>query len=266
MRLRVDLYPHRPAPRDVSGSSPEVHPGGAYDAADVVVLIDVLRSCTVAPILFDNGLADLYFCASIAGAKKFASDRGALLLGERRGLPPEGFNYGNSPAELRSLEAHGRQAVLVSENTPQVLPLLAEARHVLLGSLYNADAVFRCAYALAGEQITLVCSGFAGTESLDDALAAGYMAARLKQFYPDIRLEGAALMAISLLKAFPEPLEALWHSHAGYYLRNVQIQEDIAIASLISQSDKVPRLQGVIGTDTAPLYHFRADTNGPNDG
>ncbi len=249
MQLRVDLYPHYPAD---SGPS-------RYQHDDVVVLIDVLRSGTVAPVLFDNGLCDLYFSASITGAKKFASDHGALLLGERRGLPPEGFNYGNSPAELRDVAVGGRQAVLVSENAPHVLPLVSQAQHVLLGSLYNADAVFRYAYALAQDKITLVCSGFAGTEGLDDALTAGYMAARLKQFHPEITLEGAATMTISLLKAFPEPLEALWHSHAGHYLRDLQVEEDIAVASLLSQSDNVPILRGIQVIDTVPFYHFRAE-------
>ncbi|HEX7022250.1 MAG TPA: 2-phosphosulfolactate phosphatase [Trueperaceae bacterium] len=243
MKIRVDLLPHR-------------QPESAY--RDVVVLIDVLRSCTVAPLLFDGGLEDLYLSPSLRRARAFAAQEGALLLGERRGLPPEGFNYGNSPTELGQVDFTGRSVVMVSENAPQALPVVSCAQHVLLGSLYNADAVVRRALALAESEVTLVCSGFGGSEDLDDALTAGYLAARLRQQAPDSNLAGAAPMAVSLLKVFPDPLEALWQSRAGQTLRQLELQQDIAVAAFVSQSERVPQLERQVELQDSPLFHFGA--------
>ena len=143
MNLRVDLAPKE-----------------GY--TDVVVVIDVLRACTLAPILFGRGLSTLYLCSSIRRARRAAEAQDVLLIGERNGLPPEGFNYGTSPAEIGRAELGGRSAVLISENGPRALAQTVGARHVLLGSLYNADAVVARAAALAEGEIALVCTGLQG--------------------------------------------------------------------------------------------------------
>lgn len=90
-------------------------PSGPYEG--VVVLIDVLRTCTVAPLLLDRGVAELALTPSLRSAKE-AAQAGALLIGERQGVPPEGFNHGNSPVQLANAEVAGRSVVMVSENAP----------------------------------------------------------------------------------------------------------------------------------------------------
>ncbi|MDQ3396328.1 MAG: 2-phosphosulfolactate phosphatase [Deinococcota bacterium] len=240
MRLRVELLPQ-----------------GPY--RDVVILIDVLRTSTMAPLLFDKGITHLYLCPSLRVSRAVARQHGHLLLGERGGLPPEGFNYGNSPAELARASLDRRGAVLTSENAPRTLPALSGAKHLLLGSLYNADAVVKRALELAKDEVAMVCSGFAGHEDLDDTLSAGFLAARLKQSLPEATLEGAAALAISLLKAFPDPLEALWQSRSGHYLRKLGLTEDIAIASLVSTSTKVPELAERIEEEDTSLFCFQTN-------
>lgn len=239
MRLKVDLLPQ-----------------GPY--ADVVVLVDVLRTSTVAPILFDKGLGHLYLCSSLRASRALALKHGHLLFGERGGMPPEGFNYGNSPAELLAADLDAQGAVLTSENAPRTLSAFSQARHVLLGSLYNADAVVARAAELAQEEVAVVCSGFAGHEDLDDTLGAGFLAARLKQTAPDAELAGAAALAIGLLKAFPDPLEGLWQSRSGHYLRGIGLSEDIVVASLVSHSRQVPELKDTFEEEGSSLYCFSA--------
>lgn len=232
----------------------ELAPKGAY--RDVVVVIDVLRACTLAPILFGRGLQTLYLSSSIRRARGLAETQNLLLIGERNGLPPEGFNYGTSPAEIRHADFGGRSAVLISENGPRALASTTGARHVLLGSLYNADAVVAQAAALAESEIALVCTGFRGDEDLDDTLCAGYLAAQLKRRFPDAGLGGAAMFAIGLLKAFPTPVEALWGSRAGHHLRRLDLTDDIAVASLLAQTRHVPRL---VEHYEDGVYRFFAD-------
>ncbi|MCA9836735.1 MAG: 2-phosphosulfolactate phosphatase [Trueperaceae bacterium] len=240
MHVRVDLVPHPPY-------------------KDTVVLIDVLRTSTVAPILFENGLERLHIATKLRLAREFAKETDALLMGERDGLPPEGFNYGNSPSELASLNLSGH-AVLVSENAPTVLPELEGAKHLLLGSLYNADAVVKRALELAKDNIYLVGCGLWGQEDLDDAIAAGYMATRFKELLPDVKLSGAARLSMSLVRAFPDPLKAIWYSSAGYFIKKLGAEDDLVLASLVSQSDQVPELESVVIDEHGSMYTFYSPT------
>ena len=167
------------------------------------------------------------------------SSKIARVLG---GRPPEGFNYGASPAELARADVSGRSAVLLSGNGPRALSVTNGARHVLLGSFYNADAVVAQAAALAKTEVALVCTGLDGDEDLDDTLCAGYLAAQLRRRLPGAQLGGGALFALSLLRAFPSPVSALWQSRSGHHLRRLDLTGDLAVGSLVSQTDAVPRL------------------------
>lgn len=232
----------------------DLTPTGNYH--DVVVLVDVLRTCTVAPLLFERGLAELALTPSLRSARA-AGREGWLLLGERQGVPAEGFNYGNSPAELAAIDFTGKRAVMVSENAPRWLPQVADARRLLLGSLYNAAAVAEVASRQALERIDLVGSGFEGEPDLDDALAAGLLAAMVAERLPTAARSGATRFALSLLRAFPDPMEALWQSVSGHYLRRVGLERDLAFSAQISASSVVPQLVGrQPGAGSAPLYLF----------
>ena len=223
MQLRVDLLPKE-------------------NYRDVVVVIDVLGTGTLAPLLFSRGLDSLFISPGIRAARRLAEERGLLQLGERDGLPPEGFNYGASPAELARADVSGRSAVLLSGNGPRALSVTNGARHVLLGSFYNADALIAQAAALAETEVALVCTGLDGDEDLDDTLCAGYLAAQLRRRLPGAQLGGGALFALSLLRAFPSPVSALWQSRSGHHLRRLDLTGDLAVGSLVSQTDAVPRL------------------------
>lgn len=222
----------------------------------VVILIDTLRSSTVAPLLFERGLAELALTPSLRSARA-AGAEGWLLLGERHGVPPEGFNHGNSPAELSALDLSGRRAVMVSENAPRHLARVADAERVLLGSLYNAAAVVDVA-SHANDDVTLVCSGFEGEPDLDDALTAGVLAALLEEGAEGgVTRSGATRFALSLLRAFPDPLEALWQSVAGHHLRRLELEPDLAFCAQVSASVVAPELtEQRPGAGSAPLYLF----------
>lgn len=209
-------------------------------------------------MLFDNGLKQLHIVTRLSLARHVAQARGALLLGERGGLPPEGFNFGNSPAEL-CRQKMPDEAVLVSENAPKILPKLHDARQLLLGSLYNASAVVQAACALSEGRIYLVCCGLLGQEDLDDSLAAGVMATLIKRQHPETTLTGGARLATALLRAFPDPLEALWRSSTGHYLRSLDMVDDLAVASLVSQSEAAPRLSEREMSEDGNIYTFIRD-------
>ncbi|UCH25042.1 MAG: 2-phosphosulfolactate phosphatase [Trueperaceae bacterium] len=242
MLIHVDLVPRRDRHKDVR--------------PDVVVVVDVLRACTLAPILFDNGLAQLTITNRIKLARQ-AGD-GQILLGERNGLPPQGFNHGISPAELMEVDLSGKNAVMVSENVPYALRLSSGAQHALLASLYNAEAVTLYALSVARSKIDIVCCGYKQQEDLDDALTAGYLTALFKDLDQDVTLSGAARFSLSLLRAFPDPLEAFWQSISGHHLRKLNLVQDLAPAASISQSNQIPYLVEAISKPDGDVYRFHS--------
>lgn len=239
MRIRIDLLPR------------EEYIG------ETVVLVDVLRCCTVAPLLFDNGVQRLVVTSSLREARA-AANRGRLLLGERGGVPPEGFNQGASPTSLRTFDVSGREAVLLADNAPRALSRVDGAERVLLASLFNAGSVARAVHDAGATRVSVVCCGFGGQEDIDDALSAGFIGGEIARRGHDVRLEGGARLSMGLLLAFPDPLEALWHSTAGRELRRKDMAEDIGFASGISLSDSVPLLTETEAGRHAQLFHFIA--------
>lgn len=217
-------------------------------ATDVVIVVDTLRSCTSAPLAFDRGLTTLDFTTSLRTARRAGAELELLLLGERGGMVPEGFNHSNSPVLLNTLELEGRQAVLVSENAPGAVEFNASAPHLLLASFYNAAAAVERALNLAATSIKVVGSGFRGQEDLDDSLTVAFIVAQLRRQLPEAQVTGAAALTESLLRSFPDPVEALWNSTAGRYLRKLGHADDIGLAGLISVSSAVPER-----TATVPL-------------
>ena len=233
MRLKVDLLPGREYP-------------------DVVILVDVLRATTAAPIVLDK--TGLFITPSLQAARAFASERGLLLAGERDGLPPEGFNFSASPDDLRKT-TFDRDVVLTTENGPRALAHVASAKHVLLGSFYNARAVTEVAVKLATEEITLVCAGMRGEEAIEDIVCAGFLARRIEKL-AQVEIRESVRLAWALLRAYADPQEALAQSTSGQLLMRLGLFEDLAVASLISQSDAVPRLSGVEEHEGHPVYAF----------
>jgi len=237
MRLKVDLLPK-------SGYG------------DTVILVDVLRATTTAPIILE-GAEQLFITGSLAVARGFADSYNLLLAGEREGLPPEGFNYGASPADLRGLKFE-RDVVLTTENSPKAIEAVSGAKHVLLGSFYNARAVVDKALELAGEEIAIVCAGMYGDETLEDIVCAGFFARRIQKLSGEVELKDAAKLAISLLRAYPDVQEALMGSTAGGMLEKLGLLEDVAVSSLISQSTCVPRLENILQWDGKNIFRFGA--------
>ncbi len=236
MRVRVELFPR-----------------GPY--SDVVLLVDVLRASTSIALLLSRGAREVWVTASLRVARELPAD---LRLAEREGLPPEGFDRGTSPAELLELDLGGRRVVYTSENLPRALALAQGARAVLLGAFRNARAAVRAAARLAETEVAVVAVGHRGREALEDALGAGFLAkalARAQGADPD---DGARIAA-ALLKAFPDPQEALWQSASGRLLRDLGYLEDLAQASVIGVDPAVPRLAGVDSHRGRAVYRFVPD-------
>jgi len=197
--------------------------------ADCFIVVDLLRATTTIATLFAAGLDHLLVVDDVDRAREAARKSGDLLFGEVGGLPPKGFDHGNSPFEATAAPVAGKGAVLFTTNGTLALCSLAPRGTVLAGALANAGAV--ASVAAGYERVVLVCAGenrgqrFAG----EDFLAAGVIAHRLATLVPEIQLGDAAALAIRIASTpdFEHLVRATHHARA---LIDLNLAPDIAFA------------------------------------
>ena len=125
--------------------------------ADAFVVIDVLRATTTIATMFEQGLDDLLVLDDLAAARARAAAEQRLLFGEVGGLPPEGFDYGNSPVEAGALQLRGQRAALFTTNGTRALCGVAGRGVVATAAFANLTAAGHWAAAFA--RVVLVCAG-----------------------------------------------------------------------------------------------------------
>jgi 2-phosphosulfolactate phosphatase len=145
----------------------------------VCIVVDVLRASSTIVTMLERGVQEVLLAPTIAEARRLHQELpGYLLCGEEGGLPPPGFDYGNSPSEFGALDLNGQRAILCTSNGTRAILAAAEAPLVLVGCLLNATAVASAARRAAAEQglgIAVVCAGEEGGSAFaaEDALGAG---------------------------------------------------------------------------------------------
>ncbi|GAA6763596.1 MULTISPECIES: 2-phosphosulfolactate phosphatase [Thermus] len=199
-----------------------------------LILAEVLPAGSVLTRLLALGAKGVWVAPGPKVARFLAESLGkdTLLLGEVEGFPPEGFHGRLSLLDLERTEVKGKEAILVAPLlNGSVLP---EEKEVYLASLRNAKAVVDLARTL--KTPTLRPSG-APEPLLSAVVALGFLQKRV--------LPEAQSLATALLRAFPDPQEALFQSPEGQALHKEGRTEELAWASLIGVDPVVPRLTEV---------------------
>src|SRR5436309_8426074 len=109
---------------------------GAADARGIVVMIDMLRAFSCTALMFHYGVRDLALVRTPEEALAFREeDPDYLVAGEVKGVKVEGFDIGNSPADIVSkgepFFRNRRVAVRSSAGTQGVLAAAAHADQVV---------------------------------------------------------------------------------------------------------------------------------------
>lgn len=142
-------------------------PGCAYAIENqcVAVVVDALRASATAAYLLHHGVTEIIAVQEIEQA--FAAREqypDALLAGERGGLPPPGFDLGNSPRQLQGVE--GRRAIFTTTTGAGRLVACYGAPAVYMGTTVNASAVAR-AVKSHNRDIVLIPAGLMSDPSFD---------------------------------------------------------------------------------------------------
>jgi len=224
----------------------------------VAVVIDVLRASTTIVHALEAGAAEIVPCLKVDEARIVAEQfpEGTVVLGgERKGLPIEGFDLGNSPLDYLPHIVEGKAVVFTTTNGTRAMTQVRTADRVLIGAFVNASAIVK--ELVDQKHIHLVCSGTDGQISQDDVLLAGMLVERImreggllyEQNAQAITAREAWLHSFALPRALgAEPLEPerlaaeLQKSAGGRNLVNVGLEADILTASRIDQFQSVPEL------------------------
>ncbi|MFO7892770.1 MAG: 2-phosphosulfolactate phosphatase [Longimicrobiales bacterium] len=219
-----------------------------------VVVVDVLRATSTMVEALANGARALFPVATADDAARIAQNIGrdsVLLCGERKGLPIEGFDLGNSPAEFDGERVAELSLVMTTSNGTRAFLAVAErwagpgddgTGAILAGSLLNLSAAAR-ALADGGGAAAIVCAGRDGRFGLDDALCAGALIRALEDAGADPVLNDAGAAARSLVGRRRRFVPALEETAAGRHLNDIGRAEDIAFCARVDRTDVVPRFR-----------------------
>src|ERR1700724_2030750 len=156
---------------------------GAETAEGLAVVIDVLRAFSCAALMFSYGIEELVLVATPAEALDFRRrDQNYIVAGERQGNKVDGFDLGNSPAEMvEKGEPYfkGRKVVLRSSSGTQgAVAVRAAAQEIIIASYMTASAVARYIRRKDpnGLLVTLLGMGSEGTDkSVEDERCGDYI-------------------------------------------------------------------------------------------
>lgn len=222
---------------------PEVEPAALAGAT--VVVIDVVRATTSIIEALANGARAIYPTTSIEDAVRLASSLGrddTLLCGERKGLKIEGFDLGNSPREF-SAEVVGKMKLVMSTtNGTAALAAGREGDRLLACAFTNLGAVAR---AVAGDaHLVVICAGRDDRFSLDDALCAGHLVARLTDVAGEPNEINDAADAARALAGSRDPSRAVLEATVGgALLAGIGMQDDLDICAELDRHDIVAEMK-----------------------
>ena len=230
---------------DVLLTPGELMPGDI--AERTVVVIDVLRASSTIVQALAAGAKALFPVASIEEALRLANTLGrdeVLLCGERKSLPIEGFDLGNSPGDFTPERVGGKMLVMSTTNGTGAMMAASAASRVLVGSFLNRQAIVDELVRTEAEPVFL-CSGRETKFGLEDAVCAGRMAAALMDAGgedAEWELNDGALAALALAERYPE-LELLFATvAAGKQIAEAGLAEDLAFCARADLHEVIPVL------------------------
>jgi 2-phosphosulfolactate phosphatase len=242
MRLDVLLVPQELAVRP----RPEL----------TAVVVDVLRATTSIVVAFQHDCRSILPVASLEEALlAHQTTPDALLAGEEGGLRIPGFGLGNSPREFTREVVGGRDVILTTSNGTKTLRAVGGGRTVAIGAFLNRSAVGSWLIA-RGMNGLIVCSGYEGAFSLEDAVCAGAIVDGAAGVATRLALGDGARACQALWKRFGADLFRLLPETAwGQRMLAMGFGSDMEVCACVDVTEVVPMMEGgriILERPTAP--------------
>jgi len=219
--------------------------GGRSRLEPTAVVVDVIRASSSIVTAFEHGCRTILPAESADEARALKAEHpDALLCGERKGKRIEGFALGNSPREFTHEAVAGKDLILATSNGTRTLRAVSPGRRVAIGALMNRAAVAAWLCDRAGDAF-LICSGYEGIFSLEDAVCAGGVVEAAVARDSAMALGDGARACRILWREFSgDLLRVLRESAWGRYIVAIGLGADLEICARPDVTDVVPTMEG----------------------
>jgi len=202
-------------------------------------VIDTIRATSTIVTILGCGGSEVIVAGNKRQAfifKKIFKDY--ILCGEEGGLPPKGFDYGNSPLEISKLDIKDKGFIIMTTNGTQSIFKTIECPAVFVLSILNinyaVDTIVDYAFK-NNNDIALLCSGEKGKVAYDDVYTAGIAVKHLLTKPLNFEFSDSAKIAMSAALIDTDIINALEKSCSANSLRKVCSGEDIEFCSQLNK-------------------------------
>lgn len=145
-----------------------------HTATGIVLVIDVLRAFSTAAYAFSRGAKEIRLVSEVEEALGLKSKiKNSKAMGEVRGLPPPGFDFGNSPTRILEHDLTNITLIQRTGAGTQGAVRCKKAEVLLATSYVVAQATINYVMKLKPNEITLVITG--GMNNDEDVSCAEFL-------------------------------------------------------------------------------------------
>jgi 2-phosphosulfolactate phosphatase len=147
-------------------------------AEECTVVIDVLRAFTTAAFAFSSGARKIIPVATPEEAFELRErNPNYLLMGEIEGHRIPGFDFGNSPGEIKKIDLTGKTLVQRTSSGTQGIVRSSTSKKILVSSFVVAEATVKRLLQLKPNKVTFVVTGKHNGD--EDLALADYLESKL---------------------------------------------------------------------------------------
>ena len=226
-----------------------------------IVAIDVIRATTTAVTALSLGHR-IFTVATPEEARKMALEHpGALLVGEQKGVLPDGFDLTNSPYQIAEKLSGSKMIILVSSSGTRLIVNAIGLTPVFIGCFRNLTALAR--HLINHHQkIALIGAGSQFDFRREDQMGCAYLGQKLI----DAGYEPENKRTASIVKTWSkiDPREITHGRSAAYLKRSGQEHDLTFILDNFDDLDLVPIMAGrelvldKLSRPQAKIYEYAA--------
>jgi 2-phosphosulfolactate phosphatase len=145
-----------------------------HTATGIVLVIDVLRAFSTAAYTFSQGAKEIRLVSTVEEAIALKAQLpNSKAMGEVHGIPPEGFDFGNSPTRILEQNLNGVTIIQRTSAGTQGAVRSVNADVMFATSFVVARATMDAVLELKPEEITFVITG--GADNAEDLACAHFL-------------------------------------------------------------------------------------------
>lgn len=142
---------------------------GAKKARGLTVVIDVFRAFSLACYMINQGAKRIIPVDDIETAYRLKTENpDYILVGERQNKKPSGFDFGNSPFQVRNYSFDGKTVIHTTSAGTKGIVSAVFSDEILTGSFVNAGAIIEYIKKKKPQEVSLVCMGYSAKHPIEE--------------------------------------------------------------------------------------------------